>query len=480
MKRQPFQPFKVHKDERWIALLLGVLIAALNVLTFVKFGEALFAAKDDCRELMKQVFRISGLDPYPYIFLTKWDIMYTALRHPLLPVFLFPAYLLNQLFIHLFGANAVQVIMAVLQSAAAFYGLLFVQRLLREALLLGRWAAGMLTLMTLGLGYMMVATLVPDHFIFSFFLLSFTLYMAWRWRSSQQQLSPWTWALMTVMTAGVTLTNGAKTALAAFFVEGRKTLKPKFWAVAFVLPLALLLGAAEVQHQKWEVPNQKEMEHKKELRRMAIAQQVAQHVAQQNPNASAEELQHLIDSAVAHHMHRLDSIEQNKVWRKHSGKSIGSKGLAKLTDISTNRWLSLRDNVMGESIQLHDNYLLEDTMISRPVFVDYNYAINYIVELLFVVLLVIGLWCGRRSTLLWLVASWLAADFALHIVLGFGINEVYIMSPHFLFLFTLIIAHAMQPSVHRWLRSGVLAACSLLTLWLWAWNGYWLVHYLWG
>lgn len=92
------------------------------------------------------------------------------------------------------------------------------------------------------------------------------------------------------------------------------------------------------------------------------------------------------------------------------------------------------ENVFGESIQLHEDHLLGDTLRSRPVIVKYNYWINYIVEILIVVLFLAGIWKGRRQRFLWMALAGMALDFFLHVGLGFGLNEVYIMTAHWAFV----------------------------------------------
>jgi hypothetical protein len=57
------------------------------------------------------------------------------------------------------------------------------------------------------------------------------------------------------------------------------------------------------------------------------------------------------------------------------------------TDATSSRTLSIVENLMGESIQLHQDYVLQDELRHRPMFVNYRYAFNYIVEALIIILL---------------------------------------------------------------------------------------------
>ena len=126
---------------------------------------------------------------------------------------------------------------------------------------------------------------------------------------------------------------------------------------------------------------------------------------------------------------------------------------------------------------LSQDNLLEDTLRSRPVIINYRYWFNYAVELLLVLLFLGGLWYGWRSRFLWMLLSCMAFDLALHLGLGFGLNEVYIMTAHWVFVVPVAISfliHEKRGLAHLGLRLLV----TLLTLWLWAWNGWLLAGYL--
>ena len=113
----------------------------------------------------------------------------------------------------------------------------------------------------------------------------------------------------------------------------------------------------------------------------------------------------------------------------------------------------------------------------RPVFVKYEWIWNYVVEAIILLLTAIGIWCGRRSRFLWLALSFFGFDMMIHLVLGFGINEIFIMAPHWLFVLPLSVAyafHATKGGQHKALQLAVLA----LTCYLWVYNGWLLVHFL--
>ena len=104
------------------------------------------------------------------------------------------------------------------------------------------------------------------------------------------------------------------------------------------------------------------------------------------------------------------------------------EGFWKWTDTSTSRTDALIHNMMGESIQLHDSYLLDDMCVNRPTIVKYNYAFNYVIEAIISLLFIIGIVVGIRHKFFLLVLSWLGLDIVIHFVMGFGLNEMYIMA----------------------------------------------------
>ena len=149
-------------------------------------------------------------------------------------------------------------------------------------------------------------------------------------------------------------------------------------------------------------------------------------------------------------------------------------GFLKWTDITTSRLQSVYENLFGESLQFHQEYFLEDTLVHRPVFVTYRWIHSYIIEGLVLLLFVIGIWCGRKSRFLWLCLSCFGFDLFIHLILGFGINEVFIMAPHFMFVLPIATAFLLRELQTRWLRIGIL----LLTLYLFIYNGYLLTDFL--
>lgn len=80
---------------------------------------------------------------------------------------------------------------------------------------------------------------------------------------------------------------------------------------------------------------------------------------------------------------------------------------------------------------------------------------------------------------MWLAMSYFALDMALHVGLGFGINEVYIMSAHWIYVMPITMAYLMKAMAGR--RRQALALKTLVALlvaYLWIWNVSLIVRYL--
>ena len=120
--------------------------------------------------------------------------------------------------------------------------------------------SNVLTAMLFSFAYVLLVTFVDDHFGMSLFFLSMTLYLAGKQQQEHRSMPWWQTALLFFFTAGITLSNGAKTFLAALFTNGKKLFRPKYLALGIILP-TLLIGAAGIyQNKAFIIPNRLEGE----------------------------------------------------------------------------------------------------------------------------------------------------------------------------------------------------------------------------
>lgn len=435
----------LRKEERPIAGVALVVFAALNALLIANHWQSFTrGAHVGFWSVFYNHLNMSGYDIFSLIFISCMRLHWNTLRHPLFVVVLLPLFWLNRLIMPPTEFNAAVLLMAALLVAADVWGAVLMHRLLRDVVEVRRVDAALLTALFYGFAHVMIATMVPDHFALSLPLLLLTLLIAGRKLKEGKPMKLWQSALLFFLTAGVTLTNGVKVALAAWFVNGRKVFSWRSIA-AFVVP-TLLLGAIYVWQQDSIVAPQE-----RKIKRIEAA------VAKKDPARIAKLNEH------------------NDFVKQQNGEALTTNvPLLEWSDITTDRWQSAVDNLFGESLQLHRDYLLEDVQQTRPVFVQYRSALNYVVEALLVVLLAVGAWTARREKFFLMVLAWFGFDMLMHMGFGFGLNEVYIMTAHWAFIIPIAAGYILRRS--NSMAPRVLVAA--LAVWLWAYNAAIVIDYL--
>ena len=435
----------LRKEERPIAIVALIVFAALNALLIANHWQSFTrGAHVGFWSVFYNHLNMSGYDIFSLIFISCMRLHWNALRHPLFVVLLLPLFWINHQIMPPTEFNAAVLLMGALLVAADVWGAVLMHRLLRDVVEVNRMDAAFLTAMFYGFAHVMIATMVPDHFALSLPLLLLTLLIAGRRLKEGKPMKLWQSALLFFLTAGMTLTNGVKVALAAWFVNGRKVFS---WRsiLSFVVP-TLLLGAVYLWQKEAIIEPQ---EHN--IKRIEAA------VAKKDPARIAKLKEH------------DDFVKQQ------NGEALTkSVPLLEWSDMTTSRWQSAVNNLFGESLQLHRDYLLEDVQQTRPVFVEYRSAVNYIVEALVVLLLVAGAWIARREKFFLMVFSWFAFDMIMHMGFGFGLNEVYIMTAHWAFIIPIAAGYILRRK--NSMAARVLVAA--LTLWLWAYNAVIVIGYL--
>ena len=295
------------------------------------------------------------------------------------------------------------------------------------------------TLFFFSLGHVMTATFVPDHFAISLFLITLTAYIAGTYMKRKSLMPAWLTALLATITCGVTLTNVAKTWLAALWTNGRHFWRLKSLLLTTILPLMIIAGGYFLQYEYLAKPDNLVQQHniEKKLKKDAkFAKQYYEH----------------------------------KKWMENRRSFNNTDNtILQWIDTKTNRIATIIENLFGESFQLHQDYLLEDTNKSRPVIVTYRHWYNYLIEAIIVALFIGGIIIGRKNKFCLMILSWFAVDMTMHIILGFALTEVYIMTSHWALALPAAIASLLSAykGKQRIALSGVLFA---VTIWLLAWN----------
>ncbi len=432
--------------KKWFLLCLLLALVALQVLQGERYWPLFAHFTDDSWRQFLRNFRMSGFDPITYSILTDWHIGYDLLRHPLLPYLCYPLYLLNQLLWWITGANCAQVIVGLLLVASTSGAMLLHYRLLREVVGVGSGIALLLTAMLMGFGMVMVTSVVPDHFCFSLFLLMLVLYRAGvkMKRGAKFSLREAVWLML--ITAGVTLSNGIVVLMAV--------------CATTILNPSPSLPEGEGANP----PSQSPLPWGKATGRRAPLGMGAGGRFFFTLILVMLLLVGFAEAMVLLHTHTAGAVADSM-----NSQFAYTVGKASRLDI-------LVENFFGESLQLHRKYILGDVLLRRPVIIRYTWSMQYVVEAVIVGMSAIGFWKGRRKPFAWLLAGVLVFNLLLHIVLGFGINEVHIMAAHWVFVLSLSIGYIFV-RIPR--LGGVLAFVIILsiTVYLWAYHVYQLVVY---
>lgn len=449
--KKVFHIFKIQKEERWLALIIFALLAILNGLVIAKYNAPFTQITNDYYKNFIRHFCVSGFDPLTYWVLSDWSAAYNVYRHPLLAFYMYVPYLINMGLMKLTGYNCALYIAVIIQMFCAFYSMVFLYRIFREVIELGKWASHALTLLFFSFGYVMVSAIVPDHFVISMLLLILALYVSGRRMKNHHDFKIWQSVLYFLLTAGTSLNNGLKIFFSALFVNGKRFFRPKHLLLAVILPAGLLWGFCHWEYRTYVWPNEmarKEAKAKKEAAKKDSIQKAKQ----------------------------LAKEKTKKKRGPKQGTPLTKVGFMSWTDISTSRTESVVENLMGESIQLHSDYLLGDELRHRPMIVKYRYWWNYAVEGAISLLFLAGIWYGRKSKYLWLVLSYFALDMVLHIGLGFGINEVYIMTAHWIYALPIAMGFLIKNAPIRF-RKYLVGIVAAIALYLIIYNGSLIVGY---
>ena len=449
---------KIRKGERLSVCLFLLWQLIMHATVIIPYYSVFSRISKDYRKNILDWFHVSGFDPLTYCVVTDWTTVYDVHRHPLLAFFYYPIYLINQGLMSLLGINCVQFLVAIVLLISSLYAFLLMIRIGRELLHLSQRESSVLAFLLFSFAYVLLAAISPDHFILSLFLILLVIYVTGKQMAEHKPLKKWQAIVFFILTAGVSLNNGLKVLLADLFSKGKRFFHPKNLIFVVILPSAAIWSFG-----LWEY-------------KTFVADSVNTRKAHEKKAVKDEKTKMWKEFSDTTHL--KDSKQQTEafalLWKKHrkaqlkakysapqyahSGTPVSKQPFLNWTDVTTSRCETLVENLFGESIQLHQKYTLCDVIRDRPVFVSYNWVVNYIVEGLIVLLFLGGIWTGKRSKLMWMCLSFFALDMILHIGLGFGINEVYIMTAHWAYVIPLCIGCLIKS-----MKGGIRNAITLLT-----------------
>lgn len=466
----------LRREERIPALVALLIMTMLHLTSIHCYWDVFSRAMAENTDIFGKTFMVSGFDPITYSVLTNWFPSHDIIRHPLLGFMLWPLSMLNNGIMMLCGINLCQITAMAVIIFSAFYAFIFMHRILKELIGLGRFDSTLLSVLLFSFSHIMVGVCIPDHFTVSMFLLLLTIYICGRRMKENRKLTMAETTILFIITAGVTLSNGIKTFIYALFTNGKSFFRIKYLIGAVILPSLAIWCFAQWEHSHFRVPLE-EQAKKEAIERGKIEKEKL--LAAFNDTTTISDSTERAKVFKALHKKKINEKyrrDHRKPWNMHKGKPMSKARFLNMTDISTPRMESLYENIFGEGLILHQDYLLQDTLKSRPVIVPYKWWWNYVVEAILVAMMLIGLWAGRKYKLIWMIVCGVAFDFALHLGLGFGLNEVYIMTAHWAFIIPIAIGFAIKALKGK-LQYSIRVVTLFTTLYLLIYNGWLITSY---
>ena len=462
---------KVTKEEAASASIMTLIFTVLQGFVIRHFFDAVAYRMHGTGREFIDAMPVSGFDAYTYSMLVDWNVVYDIYRHPLIAFFFYPLYLLNQGLIWLTGINCAQFIVAAILLVGIFYSYIFMYRIFRELLGLCRFDAHLLSVMLYSFAYVMVSMLVPDHFGISMPLLIMALYISGSLLKEKKQFSILQTWLLFIPIAGVTSSNGVKIFLDILFVNGKRFFHIRYQLLTFVLFFCLFGGIFLFEKDIRETIFQA----RDRALRKELYSQITDTIGVKDKNYIRAVYERELNRRIwnrfrLNHQKKYNQSEEKRV-------PIANTRLLQWTDMSMSRKNTLVENFFGESLQLHRRSLLQGISEGRPFIVHYYDSYNYVVEFMLLLLFLCGILCGRTSRFMWMCLASMLFDVLLHIVIGFAIDEVYIVTAHW--AFTLPVAYGyLLMDKREWVRSFSRILLTMLTVYLWIYNVSLLMDYI--
>lgn len=473
--------FRIKKDERRISIALFLIIIFLNAINITYCWPLISEiTKGDDFQKLADIYVISGFDPFVYEFVSDGIPRYSFIRHPFIALFFTPLWAVNQLLWWITGINCSIFLMFPVITFCALYGLLFLRRTLKDIVGLRDSDASILTFLSFSFGIVMVGCCHPDHFLYSFFLMMLVINICGRHLRQNKSIGWKKTLIMFFFTAGITLSNAIKVFISTLFVNGKRFFKPHYILLGVILPSLAIWGIANAEESIIEtyvkVPfaarqKQKFLKADKEWRAKEL--ELFLDTAQIAKTGDSVAIKKAYNAVIRKHIidkykrdHARDHIKKHEV--------MGEVGYMRWTDASTSRTQSLWHNMFGESLQLHKEHLLEDLNRTRPIYIKYDCTINYIVEGIIIALFLIGIFFGRRDKFMWMCMSCFGFDMFIHVVLGFAINEIYIMTLQWAWILPITFAYIIKRMAeiqHKPLLLAVRTLFVSLAVFLFCYNG---------
>lgn len=421
---------KLRKDEIALSALLLVLTFVLNVLYIRKFYGVYCPL-------------ISGYDPYLLSTLTNWihspylnsNSIYS---HPGLGLLMAPLSVLNYILSSIAGSNCADFVLAIILMTMFILETILIKRIINEYIGLKLALSLILSIFFSGMSYVLLMSFTPDHFAFSQFFLIVFVYL---WIPNRQKNRKKIWFL-TMCIGCITITNGIKVILSKLFFERRQFIKYLF-LYTILLSLMILFSLFLTRNIVYST-NKGEMAYLEQEYKASV-----NYKHYYNDKADIESKSLMLDSTQCEKYRQAAFAELDTHYSSLGGDNLINKiksiywGYKYWITTDVPRTNSFINNLFGQSILFHSNSLNKDNISMGW----YPELWKNILNVLFIIMVICGIVLSIKTKLMQLLLCFLSIDIFIHLVCCFGISEIYIYSPHYLFIFVISTGFLIKHTV---------------------------------
>ena len=176
-----FSFLRIRREERWPVIVTTLILLFLTGLVIYHYYPLFSTPMRGTWGVFPRNYHVSGFDALIYTMVSRWNTFYTiVMRHPLLAFLLYPLSVVNDGLFALTGVNCVQFVVAVPLLFCSVYSFVFIYRIFRHVMGLQAGDAWLLSAFGFSFAFILLSAIVPDHFSFSLFFITLTLYIAGR------------------------------------------------------------------------------------------------------------------------------------------------------------------------------------------------------------------------------------------------------------------------------------------------------------
>lgn len=419
-----FLPLRINiikKDEIALAALLLVIIFVINMLYIRKYYGVNWPI-------------ISGYDQFLQSTITSWEQSkylnpnsMTLYSHPGFGLLMAPLYAINNLLSYLTGCNCANFLLSFTLIIMFIIETILLKRILNEYIGLNIYQSLILSFFFSGMAYVLLMSFTPDHFAFSqFFLILYVYLWTKNQRDNRKRLD-----IATLCIGCITITNGIKIILSKLLFEKEHLIKFLFLNTIVLISM-ILISIVVARNTAYPTNSDKLAYHK--------------HKYETSGN-----YEH-------HYTYKIKTIYWSyKKWIKADASRVNG----------------IINNMFGQSILFHSNSLNQDNVSMGY----YPELWKNIMNVLIIVMVACGMVLSIKTKLMQLLLCFLSVDIFIHIICCFGISEIYIYSPHYLFIFVISIGYLIRHT-YGVIKGSIITIMMLMTFLIYLHNISEIIKYL--